>query len=373
MNQTKIEWAEVTWNPVTGCTPISLGCQNCYARRISTRLQGRCGYPEGDPFRVTLHPERLDEPKKWQGIWRKNLPKPKRIFVCSMSDLFHDDVPYEFLFKVFDVIYMSQYGKYMTPIEPHTFMILTKRPENALKFITHALPRWGGKPFPHLWLGVTAENQQAADERIPILLQIPAVVRFVSVEPMLGPVDLGKWIGPRMCYCGWRGYEWEEENDPENNGETLCPNCKASSLYELGDVDTCCGYPDDYERHPIHWIIVGGETGPNARPVHPDWVRSLRDQAVEAGVPFFFKSWGEFREVRRYNSWPKYADTVGRVARAIGVSRSALLNADGSELVNGGPDHKVYPISHLERVGKKNAGRLLDGRIWEEIPVADNA
>ena len=259
MAKTRIEWAEVVWNPVSGCTPISEGCQNCYAKRMANRLRGRCGYPADDPFRVTLHPEKLEEPLKWK--------KPRRVFVCSMGDLFHEQVPDEYIAKVWEV---------MSNASQHTFLVLTKRPQRMKDFLARlgwyihdrdgypmeAVLDEGGKyTLKNVWLGVTAENQQRADERIPILLQIPAAVRFVSIEPMLGPVVIPE--------------EW----------------------------------PD--------WVICGGETGPGARPIHPDWVRSLRDQCQVAGTPFFFKSWGEWAE------------------------------------------HKV---------GKKKAGRLLDGRTWDEIP-----
>ena len=262
MSQTKIEWCDSVWNPTTGCTPISPGCDNCFAKRFAYRLRGRCGYPEDDPFRVTLHPERLEEPLRWR--------KPRRVFVCSMGDLFHDDVPEDFINKVFSV---------MLATKEHTYILLTKRPQRAYKYLTnpktpHLIVEsldvdlmdriaeryeehqpFGEFPLNNAWLGVTAENQQAADERIPILLQIPAAVRFVSVEPMLGPVDLERQLGgaeeSRRCLNGWHG---------------------------------------------IDWIICGGETGPNARPMHPDWVRSLREQAVDAGVPFFFKSLGQVGE-----------------------------------------------------------------------------
>ncbi len=314
MSETKIEWATHTWNPVTGCSKVSSGCANCYAERMSKRLAGRCGYPLDNPFRVTLHPDKLKDPLKWK--------KPRRIFVNSMSDLFHDDVPDSFL----DLVFAS-----MAKASQHTFLVLTKRPERMSNYILKAmfdeecnydglyaaLDELGipdANPMANVWLGVSVENQAAA-ERISILKQIPAAVRFVSFEPLLGEINLTPDL--------WK------------------------------DID---------------WAIVGGESGPGARPMHPDWVRSLRNQCQVAGTKFFFKQWGEFREVCRYNSWPKYADAVAGVARAIGVDRSALLNADGSDLVNGGPDHKVYPISHLARVGKKKAGRELDGRTWNEFP-----
>jgi len=184
MSDTKIEWATKSWNPVTGCTPISEGCKNCYAKRMSKRMRGRYGYPADDPFRVSLHINKLDEPSTWV--------KPQKVFVCSMGDLFHKDVPIKFFSDIMDTIIQNQ---------KHTFMLLTKRPERMLELLEDraedwklALP-WQYKiPIHNLWLGVTAENQRTADERIPILLQIPAAKRFVSVEPMLGPVDIRQYL-----------------------------------------------------------------------------------------------------------------------------------------------------------------------------------
>ncbi len=283
MAKTKIEWTEYSWNPVTGCTPVSEGCENCYARRMANRLKGRCGYPSDDPFRVTLHPERLNKPLSWQ--------TPKRIFVNSMGDLFHEDVPIEFIAEVFNVMASAtpECGK-KHKHEPecwtgpsHTFLILTKRPER-MRQIIEELPnyigdRWPGDtalslamevdgwPLKNVWLGVSVENQQRADERIPILLQIPAAVRFVSVEPMLGPVDLERWLP----------IEWSEV------GETWIEAFPGKHCYDTR----------------LHWVICGGETGPGARPMHPDWVRSLRDQCQASGIPFFFKSWGQWRVEHR--------------------------------------------------------------------------
>jgi len=228
---TKIEWADETWNPITGCTPISEGCQNCYAKRIAKRLAGRYGYPREDPFRVTFHEDRLHQPKNW---------RPRRIFVCSMGDLFHEDVADEWIKAVFDTIYRYRH---------HEYMILTKRPERLRDMIgdllrdVYSLANWREGMLPdHLQIGVTAENQKRADERIPILLQIPAAVRFVSVEPMLGYIDLDKTCGKSWC---WRG-----------------------------DLD---------------WVICGAETGPKARPMQIDWAIDLKNQCKAANVPFFFK------------------------------------------------------------------------------------
>ena len=231
---TKIEWADETWNPVTGCTPISEGCQNCYAKRMANRLKGRYGYPDDDPFRVTFHPDRVNEPLGWI--------KPKRIFVCSMGDFNHSEVEWNWQYKIIEIMFCNS---------DHTYMVLTKRPQELAERLDniyfHLGRNYGPEPFPlkNLWLGVTAENQQRADERIPILLQIPAAVRFVSLEPLLGPVN----------------------------------------VFNIPDI-TDPRWPD--------WVIVGGETGPGARKMEAEWAYSVRDQCISAGIPFFFKKWGSY-------------------------------------------------------------------------------
>lgn len=237
MSNTKIEWATKSWNPITGCTPISEGCANCYAARMAKRLAGRYGYPKDDPFRPgTLHEEKLQEPYHWK--------QPQKIFVCSMGDLFHDDVP----FRLVRNVLFPMFGNGRR----HTYMILTKRPERMLQCLYDNAPDYW--PLPNVWLGVTAENQRTADERIPILLQIPAAVHFVSVEPMLEPVDLNK------------DYGWEHPSEPN----TWCH----AGLYGVKKLD---------------WVICGPETGPRARPTRIDWVRDLQRQCHAAGVPFFDK------------------------------------------------------------------------------------
>lgn len=252
MASTKIEWAEKVWNPITGCLPISEGCDHCYAKRQARRFKGRYGYPADDPFRVTVHWDRIEQPMHWI--------KSTSIFVCSMADLFHPDVPLNVTKDIFDVMRRSanMYG--------HTFMVLTKRPKRMAEFIELLVkdkgPDFRRWPMPFVWLGVTAENQKRADERIPILLQIPAAVRFVSVEPMLSEIDM------RIVPCGACNHPGDVLNWP-------CPSCKGRRFE----------WPD--------WVICGGETGPGARPMHQDWVRSLRDQCVAASVPFFFKKWGD--------------------------------------------------------------------------------
>lgn len=217
---TKIEWAEESWNPVTGCTPISAGCKNCYAERMSKRLVGRFGYPANDPFRVTLHEDKLGQPLKWR--------KPRRVFVCSMGDLFHEDVQEDWLYSVWDT---------MRKAPQHTFLVLTKRPEwmrDVVSFWYDVI--WEREPLPNVWLGVTVEDSDHID-RIDILSQVPAAVRFVSFEPLLDDV--------------------------------------AARLNQ--------------DTPGIDWAIVGGETGPGARPMRPDWARGIREWALCRDVPFFFK------------------------------------------------------------------------------------
>ena len=234
---TKIEWCDETWNPITGCTPISEGCQNCYAKRMANRLRGRFGYPEDEPFKITFHPDRLDQPYTWK--------KPRKIFVGSMGDLFHDDVSQQILRTIL-VLTLN--------LPRHTFLILTKRP----KRMAYEIPElWDyrnaeGTISKNLWLGITAENQKCADERIPVLLQIPAAVRFVSVEPMLGPIELDHKYKKR----------WNDK----------VPGWEMSWM--LQDVD---------------WVIAGPETGPGARPCKPEWIENLYEQCQHAGVPFFDK------------------------------------------------------------------------------------
>lgn len=307
MGKTKIEWAQASWNPITGCTPISEGCNHCYAQRMAIRLRGRYGYPEDGPFRVTAHPDKLDEPTGWL--------QPKIIFVCSMGDLFHPDVKDEWISSIFETMFWNTH---------HRFLVLTKRPERMLEIVrrieagsacrylygdesgAELMCRPFDTEFSNVWLGVTAENQRRADERIHVLLEIPAARRFVSIEPMLGPVDLSQWLG------------------------------------RSGGLD---------------WVICGGETGPGARPVHPDWVRSLRDQCQMAGVPFFFKSWGDWRAFETIDD-PIGNGWVGGCYNG-DVFYPGLANIDCK-----GSSKKI----NMFRVGKKAAGRILDGRTWDDEP-----
>lgn len=322
--RTKIEWTDATWNPVTGCTKISPGCAHCYAEVMARRQAGRNGYPADEPFRVTLRPERLEEPLRWR--------KPRRIFVCSMADLFHDQVPEKFIAKVFAIMDLAR---------QHTYLVLTKRPERMRSLISDedfqfhvgwfqsqavrefGLPepdRIGPWPLGNVWVGVTAEDQRRADERIPLLLQVPAAVRFLSCEPLLGPIQL---------------------SDPDSH-DWLGGGCGCTFNRPCGD-----GYPG------LDWVIAGGESGPGARPMSPYWARSLRDQCqVAGGVPFFFKQWGE---------WLPLSSAHGGPGR---WSSDGTGPYDGKRIAMTG-DRLTSAI----RVGKSKAGRLLDGRAWDEFPL----
>lgn len=239
MQRSQIEWTDATWNPVTGCTQVSPGCAHCYAKTFAERFRGVPGHPYERGFDLQLRPERLDQPLRWT--------KPRTIFVNSMSDLFHLEVPAEYIAKVFEVMHAAQ---------RHRFQVLTKQAERLAE-LAPLLP-WPD----NVWMGVSVENQHWTS-RIDHLRETPAAVKFLSCEPLLGPLDL-----------------------------------------ELAGID---------------WVIVGGESGPGARPMQPEWARGIRDQCAEAETPFFFKQWGAH-------------------------------NARG------------------KRVGKKRAGRRLDRQTWNGMP-----
>jgi len=293
-----IQWTDVTWNPVRGCSRVSPGCEHCYAERMAGRFTSRHG--DAGPFQgfaeqrvggprwtghVALIPEKLDEPLRWR--------KPRRVFVNSMSDLFHESLSWHDIARVFAVMLAA-------PCERHTFQILTKRAKRMREGMEKEIPKaihtgcmlpstsYCGSRWPprNVWLGVSAEDQQRADERIPELLQSPAAVRFVSAEPLLGPLDLRPYLF--------------RDSDPRHR---CCPRC----LYATNLPESAC--PNDGTPLgpdiAVDWLIVGGESGPGARPCDVAWIRSLVQQSREAGVPCFVKQLGS-RPVmtgREYASW----------------------------------------------------------------------
>jgi protein gp37 len=315
-----IEWTERTWNPVVGCSIVSPGCTNCYAMRMAQRLQ-KMNVTGGSNSNYVNHYDGTTRSTKCGPVWTGKVArapdklflkplgwkKPSTIFVNSMGDLFHESIPDEWIDCIFAV---------MALCPQHTFQVLTKRaarmhqyfdgrktafgrcslrladieapwlPEELIQDAADWLDLTdiGGRPLPNVWLGVSCERQQEADERVPLLLRTPAAVRFVSAEPLLGPVIF------HPLGCGTNALS-----------SSTGPN--------------------------LDWIIVGGESGADARPMHPQWVRNLRDQSIDADVKFFFKQWGEWAPGERADE----------------------------------PD--------LYRVGKKAAGRLLDGRQWNGMPA----
>jgi protein gp37 len=329
-NNSKIEWTEATWNPVTGCAKVSSGCKNCYAKRMSERLSKipKTAYYGRKFTDVQCHDDRLKVPLKWRN--------PRKVFVNSMSDLFHEDVPDEFIDQVFAAMALA--GR-------HTFQVLTKRPgrmrdymkrlgrsakllDTAARKIGYTLEfqdkYWMPWPIPNIWLGVSIENQETADKRIPLLLETPAAVRFLSCEPLLGAINLAN-----LAF-------WVDERG------------------EIGPTDV--REPDVFPD--IHWVIVGGESGPKARPMHPAWVRSIRDQCAIARVPFLFKQHGE---------WLATAFCDDRTVQ-IQSKRTVYVRQDGS-FRDAADGADLLRDEETAWVGKKAAGRLLDGVLHDEYPV----
>lgn len=242
--KTKIEWTEATWNPTTGCTEVSEGCDNCYAKTLAERFRGTPGHYFEHGFDLMMREAKLTEPLRWR--------RPRKVFVDSMSDLFHKDIPDEYIARVFGVMALA--GQ-------HTYQVLTKRPGRMRSLLSssqfsdllgeciadladHPLRKAAGTyrvnyPLPNVWLGTSVENQKWADVRVPLLADTPAAVRFLSCEPLLGSVSI-----PIEC------------------------------------------------SPSIDWVIVGGESGQRSRPMHPDWARRLRDECTDVGIAFLFKQWG---------------------------------------------------------------------------------
>lgn len=334
---TKIEWTDLTWGPVLGCAKVSPGCDRCFAIRTSHRCAhlpgtsalyaGLTARPDGGgpvdwTGTVRTVPERLHDPLRWR--------KPRRVFVNSQSDLFHDAVPSPFIAQVFTV---------MAATPQHTYQILTKRPgrmravlsnpgfrddvANGVRSLADGLarlgpltrihgsfgplPRW---PLPNVHLGVSVEDQRWADVRVPVLLATPAAVRWVSAEPLLGPVDLSPWLADRS----------------------------------------------------IGWVVTGGESGPGARPAPADWFRAVRDQCATAGMPYHHKQHGE------------WTSTVTPTDTWYAREPDAWVNrADGTAVQDGDPALASGSWAGMWRVGKKAAGRTLDGVVHDEHPAVSTA
>lgn len=314
-----IEWTDATWNPITGCTKVSAGCANCYAEGIARRFRHDGPFipwtvraqRESGVSPVHLHSDRLSVPLRWK--------KPRMIFVNSMSDLFHEEVPEGFIHDVFLTMAIAS---------QHTFQVLTKRPERAAvllqplkEAILEDVAMFNGKkpewPLPNVWMGTSVENQKNIG-RLDDLARVPAATRFLSAEPLLGPLEI------------------------------------TANLWGQGHLD---------------WVIAGGESGPKARPMHPEWANSIRRQCYET-VPFFFKQWGEWCPVTtaRETGWEaattenkwmyeRYLNPGGQYA-----GRTHLMNIKFHVFEDGTVVH---------RVGRKGAGAHLAGQLWREMPSQD--
>lgn len=341
MNKTDIDYLDLTWNPLAmRCTRVSPACDNCWHLRMAVRKAGNSKLSDLERqasagiMPPVLMPDRLGEPLR--------IKKPQRIGVQFMGDLFHQDVHYTYVDRILNIIYKCP---------QHAFLMLTKRAERMWRYFHSRIvdKMFSDLPLKNVWLGVTVENQEWADKRIPILLQIPAAKRFVSYEPALGPVDF-----ENINYVSYMEHI---------SGKDFHSNSHYPKIF----YDVLRGHlkgPDDIGLPKLDLIITGGETGPHARPSHPDWFRMARDQAVAAGVPFFFKAWGEWLP---FASWQECCIEAGWGDRKdlcvlwrSGISGSAVLGNPEEAWENG--------CRGFKRVGKKAAGRLLDGRTWEEVP-----
>lgn len=337
-DKTGIVWTDATWNPVTGCAKVSAGCKHCYAERNWGRLQHLPAYAGRAFTDVATHADRLDQPIRWA--------KRRMIFVNSMSDLFHPAVPDDFIDSVFGIMWACLYGR--NEQDGHVFQVLTKRADRMRDYMStdrreawaRAAVHHGGGidpdgifdqtlsfegPHPRIWLGVSVEDQAAADERIPLLLDTPAAVRWISAEPLLGPVDLS----PAYLPCPNAEYVIM---DPETGGYECCSSCDYTGISDEIGID---------------WVVVGGESGPKARPMHPAWARSLRDQCAAAAVPFLFKQWGEWQPVH-----PSGASIPG-----CGTTPQRE------------PAFRFEHDHYFTKVGKKAAGRLLDSVLHDGYPT----
>ena len=353
-DNTKIEWSNATWNPVTGCSVVSAGCKHCYAMKLAgTRMKNhpsRAGLTidtAAGPVwngQVRFNEQWLDQPLRWS--------RPRRIFVCAHGDLFHESVPDTWIDRVFAVMALSP---------QHTFQVLTKRAERMHAYLSEPdvgvrigreesafaklaafyKPKKGTAnihigcrrymPLSNVHLGVSVENQAAADGRIPLLLATSAAVRWISAEPLLGHIDI-------VLAC------WQASAD-------IVMRFDRTPLEEIAEVPKFLG---------INWVVCGGESGVNARPMHPDWARSLRDQCSGAGVPFLFKQWGEFGPCELY---PPSDPAPYSCVTFSGT------HLQGEHAISGGGGPGDNSVEIIARFGKKKAGRLLDGVLHDEYPT----
>lgn len=345
---TKIEWAHHTFNPWIGCTKVGPGCDNCYAESDFDKRRHVVQWGPNQPRKRTA-PSTWAQPLRWNKMAEAEGTR-YRVFCGSLCDWADNEVDPQWRTELFELIRST----------PNLdWLLLTKRISNAAAMIDAALLNtdigysvpFAAWPWPNVWIGATITSQAEADREIPKLLAVPAAKRFLSLEPLLGPVDLVKAKAVR----------------------SMCKTCAS------GQSQGCIiGQPGPF----VDWVIVGGESGPNARPMHPDWARSLRDQCQAAGVPFLFKQWGEWLPVSQMNdsdhrklyrskvkakqheSQAEIDDVYGRTC----TTPDTVIHMDGSTHEITEPQAFIKGAMHTFKVGKKAAGRLLDGREWNEFP-----
>ncbi|MFE4671050.1 DUF5131 family protein [Streptomyces sp. NPDC056723] len=471
---TTIEWTDSTWNPVTGCTKVTPGCDNCYAETFAERWRGTDGHHFETGFDLTLRPNALTMPLRWR--------KPRKVFVNSMSDLFHKDVPTEYIVRTFAVMAL-------TP--QHTYQVLTKRHGRMRSVLTDqctcgkghgpgvhfrsamawavskanpdripGLPDdaeqrvWNAAwPLPNVWLGVSVEDQKRADLRIPALVDTPAAVRFLSCEPLVGPVDLTAWVPPvspvplaeaPRTWSEWTWPDWvpagvrtqiegfwgaDQGRTPRDwmrdmhqqgapaFGSTVrlpdgfgpeAPKITGRFVHAWNNIgrlvreDGTFAYTSFHHalerrrQQPINWVIVGGESGPGARAMHPDWARALRNQCQAADVPFLFKQWGAWgpapfivRVCDPDVGWQGSDEELTAAKKDSEIRGATHVHTGNWHDEDGERKYWLHEIGHkpwsLERVGlpegtaairrwgKKRAGRELDGRTWDQFPTTTGA
>ncbi|MBN8972943.1 MAG: phage Gp37/Gp68 family protein [Rhizobiales bacterium] len=386
-DKSAIEWTDATWTPIrarnrkTGkvgwyCEHATPGCVNCYAESFNARLGTGLPFKPGhrDDVELLLDEKMLLAPLRWK--------RPRMVFVCSMTDLFADFVPDAWIDRIFAVMALAP---------QHTFQVLTKRAERMRTYLSDRLrgsfvtaaalamtpgrdwektPAWNMPwPLPNVWLGVSAEDQRRADERIPHLLATSAAVRFISAEPLLGPIDLTR-VGTLDSVCAAMPGVVERENRgrPVSGPGSICGvqidaiGAAASSITFFQTPDHMGGFTAASPRSwpCLDWVVVGGESGRGARTMHPQWARSLRDQCEDAGVAFFFKQWGECVPAeliagdKRDEPWRRPQNGAG----------------EAWSFTEYGAPRETWPQVRFWRVGKKAAGRLLDGVEYNGMPEA---
>lgn len=374
--QTNIEWCDSTFNPWLGCTRVSTACDNCYAA-VSTpaRTLGLTWGPNQERRRTA--PSNWKQPVKWNAqaeAFQAKHGRRQRVFCASLADVFDNEIPAEWRADLFELIEA-------TP--ELDWLLLTKRVGNVETMVPET---WLTGEWPaNAWLGITAVTQKEVNRDVAKLVELPAPIRFLSMEPLLEGVDILKWLDPFTCAdCGFHGSEEDAGADGCNEcGEVFgdsqtCQHCGADDQSAKRSCPSCGshrsferdhGFKFESGRRLIDWVIVGGESGPGARPMHADWARSLRDQCVNAGVPFLFKQWGEWLP------WTQFSGS--QVVDPPEQTRFDTMEwCDGAWRDVGKPDiwatkdGDVDDTQCVGRVGKKAAGRVLDGRTWDGFPEA---